>query len=250
MREVQEALKHAGIDPGPIDGMWGRLTLAAIKKFQAQHGLDVDGIVGPRTADLLFGGKISPDGDNFPIPISLPWLQTAFNLIGTREKLGRRSEEAILGWAHDLDMLSYKDDDIPWCGLFVAHCVGSQLQDESLPNIPLRALAWKNFGISATLTLGAVMVFWRGSLTSKLGHVGFYWAEDDDAFHILGGNQSNAVSVTRIAKNRLVQARWPKTVPMISSITRVASRSGKVLSQNEVWTTRADTKIKSSVGRD
>ena len=47
----------------------------------------------------------------------------------------------------------------------------------------------------ATPQLGAVMVFWRRSPDSGLGHVAFYFAEDERTYHVLGGNQSNMVSV-------------------------------------------------------
>lgn len=232
VRDIQTALKAAGFDPGPIDGVRGRNTIAAIKAFQQKNGLAADGIVGPKTAEKLFRGT-APAGARFDTPGTMPWLQTAFELMGTREKPGKGSNEAILGWAHDLEILSYNDDDIPWCGLFVAHCVGSQLPDEALPNNPLGARAWEKFGLKTTPQLGAVMVFWRGSPTSGLGHVGFYWAEDDEAYHILGGNQSNAVTITRLARSRMVQARWPRTVPAPTGIVRLADKQGKVLSQNE-----------------
>lgn len=77
------------------------------------------------------------------------------------------------------------------------------------------------------------MVFWRESRNSGKGHVGFYWAEDGDAYHILGGNQSNAVTVTRVARDRFLDARWPSTALRPGGITRQASKNGKVLSQNE-----------------
>ena len=32
-------------------------------------------------------------------------------------------------------------------------------------------------------------------------------------FHVLGGNPSDAVTIARIAKSRLLGARWPSTVP-------------------------------------
>ena len=57
------------------------------------------------------------------------------------------------------------------------------------------------------------MVFWRKSPTSGLGHVGFYAGEDKSAYRILGGNQSNSVSLAWVLKDRLVSARWPATVP-------------------------------------
>ena len=51
--------------------------------------------------------------------------------------------------------------------------------------------------------LAAVMVFWRESLASGKGHVGFYAGEDDSAYQVLGGNQSDKVCLTWVAKNRL-----------------------------------------------
>jgi hypothetical protein len=45
------------------------------------------------------------------------------------------------------------------------------------------------------------------SISHTCVHVGFYCSEYSDAFHILGGNQSNSVSATRISKQRLLTAR-------------------------------------------
>jgi hypothetical protein len=43
LRSVQAALLYAGFDPGPIDGVVGRRTRAALRAFQAQHGLPQTG---------------------------------------------------------------------------------------------------------------------------------------------------------------------------------------------------------------
>ena len=231
-RDIQTALKAAGFDPGPIDGIRGRMTIAAIKRFQAEKNLDVDGIVGPKTAAKLFAEDVPKDED-FATPTTMPWLEEAFRLIGTREQRGHGSNEAIMGWAERLELTSYNDDDIPWCGLFTAHCIGSQLPEETLPGNPLGARRWQTFGKGASPQLGAVMVFWRGSPRGWKGHVGFYWAEDDAAYHILGGNQSDAVTVARLSKDRLLEARWPSTGLEPPNITRIANENGRVLSQNE-----------------
>ena len=41
--EVQRALKSSGLDPGPVDGVMGTKTRAAIRRFQERHGLQPDG---------------------------------------------------------------------------------------------------------------------------------------------------------------------------------------------------------------
>jgi peptidoglycan hydrolase-like protein with peptidoglycan-binding domain len=46
VRDVQQALKTLGYDPGSIDGVFGAQTETAVKAFQQAKGIDVDGIVG------------------------------------------------------------------------------------------------------------------------------------------------------------------------------------------------------------
>lgn len=45
------------------------------------------------------------------------------------------------------------------------------------------------------------------------GHVGFAISQDDTHFFVLGGNQSDAATAARVAKSRLLSARWPFTYP-------------------------------------
>lgn len=51
--ELQQALQRAGMAPGPIDGDFGPSTQAAVRRFQSARGLQVDGVVGPRTWSAL-----------------------------------------------------------------------------------------------------------------------------------------------------------------------------------------------------
>ncbi|MET9114743.1 peptidoglycan-binding domain-containing protein [Streptomyces longwoodensis] len=53
--EAQCLLRRAGISPGGIDGMFGPLTLRAVKTFQARAGLVADGMIGPRSWKALRG---------------------------------------------------------------------------------------------------------------------------------------------------------------------------------------------------
>lgn len=54
---VQERLAARGFSPGPIDGINGPQTKAAVRAFQQANGLTVDGIVGPQTLAALNGSS-------------------------------------------------------------------------------------------------------------------------------------------------------------------------------------------------
>jgi Putative peptidoglycan binding domain len=53
VRNIQEALLNAGLDPGAVDGVYGFHTIAAVGAFQKAKGLVFDGQVGVQTAELL-----------------------------------------------------------------------------------------------------------------------------------------------------------------------------------------------------
>jgi peptidoglycan hydrolase-like protein with peptidoglycan-binding domain len=46
VRDLQDALKALGYDPGPIDSVFGENTDSAVRKFQQAREIPVDGIVG------------------------------------------------------------------------------------------------------------------------------------------------------------------------------------------------------------
>ncbi|WP_017346503.1 NlpC/P60 family protein [Pantoea sp. A4] len=222
--EIQKRLQVLSIDPGPIDGVYGRKTINALKIFQSKNNLVVDGIPGKKTLAALFPSQnVDLPAQQSVFRLDLVWLNEARRLLGVREKLGPGSNIIILDWANDLD-IHYPDDEIPWCGLFVAHCLGSTLQDESLPTNPLLARSWKNFGVDAQPTPGAVMVFWRKSKEGVSGHVGFYVGEDENNYRILGGNQGDSVSIAWIAKNRYLTSRWPSCVNNPNAGSFICSR--------------------------
>ena len=54
--QLQQRLNQLGFDCGKVDGSFGARTEAAVMAFQAQRGLEVDGIVGPQTWTALLAG--------------------------------------------------------------------------------------------------------------------------------------------------------------------------------------------------
>lgn len=159
------------------------------------------------------------------------WLTIARSLIGTREVAGPANSPTIMGWIKKLGAklgVKVTDDATPWCGTFVAHCISSA--GLTPPPIAVRASAWSTWGSDLRadhLAPGAVLVFQRPGG----GHVAFYVGEDSDNYHVLGGNQSDAVNITRIAKNRCVARRWPTGIPVEGAPVWLAAKGD--VSKNE-----------------
>lgn len=51
--ELQAILNAQGFNCGTVDGKFGNRTRCAVKKFQRAHGLEADGIVGPKTWEVI-----------------------------------------------------------------------------------------------------------------------------------------------------------------------------------------------------
>ncbi|MFN4840170.1 MAG: TIGR02594 family protein [Phycisphaerales bacterium] len=164
-------------------------------------------------------------------PVDPPWLAHARTLIGTREIPGSKHSPVIMDWIRKLGAkvlgINVVDDETPWCGTFMAWLM--RQAGLNTPPIAVRASSWGLYGRGLlNPRLGCIMVFTR----SGGGHVGLYVGEDAGAYHILGGNQSNAVTITRIAKERLSAMRWPDGVPLPKPQIVRLTPSGK-LSENE-----------------
>jgi uncharacterized protein (TIGR02594 family) len=139
------------------------------------------------------------------------WLKIARSYDGLKEIPGPRHNQTIIRWLVKLRAW-WSDDETPWCGVFVAHCM--QKCSLPFPKLYMRAKAWADYGSLLRrdrLAPGAILVFDRAGG----GHVGFYVGEDAGFYYVLGGNQSNAVNVMKLGKSRLVASRWPKGEPVI-----------------------------------
>lgn len=157
-------------------------------------------------------------------------LIQARNLIGTKEIIGTIHNKTIMAWAKELGLeKKYTADEIPWCGLFIAYC--ARKAGLEVVKDPLWALNWNKFGTKQTVAMfGDVLTFKRNGG----GHVGIYVGEDDTCYHVLGGNQSNMVNITRIEKARCAGIRrtaWKVAQPQDVRVIKV-SASG-FISKNE-----------------
>ncbi|GLR51254.1 TIGR02594 family protein [Shinella yambaruensis] len=210
---ITRLLAH-GAYAGKADDAPGRMMIEGLKRFQAAEGLKITGTANEATVAALRRSSAAPNATLLiaPEPPTEPiWMREARRYLGLREIVGKGSNSTIMSWAKRLGgwvASFYSDDDIPWCGLALAAWVAVTLPQEALPSNPLGALNWRTFGISLPApSVGAILVFKRPGG----GHVGLYVGEDATHYYVLGGNQSNSVSITRIERSRLVAIRYPKT---------------------------------------
>ncbi|MDO5022840.1 MAG: peptidoglycan-binding protein [Eubacteriales bacterium] len=72
VRLLQERLNTLGYDAGRADAVFGRKTTVALKEFQANAGLVVDGVAGQNTFNVLFSKNAPKASDKAPSPTKAP----------------------------------------------------------------------------------------------------------------------------------------------------------------------------------
>lgn len=142
----------------------------------------------------------------------LPWIKEAYKHIGLKEIPGKEHNKTIQNWLRELKAW-WDDDETPWCGVAVAHCV--KTANLTYPKMYMRALAWNEYGVELKEPKpGCIVTFTR----SGGGHVGFVvgTAANGDLV-VLGGNQGNAMSLAKFPKSRVSSYRWPAGYPLPGS---------------------------------
>jgi uncharacterized protein (TIGR02594 family) len=125
-------------------------------------------------------------------------------------------------------------DSVAWCAAFVGHC----LEKAGLRSTRrLNARSYLDWGIAVDLAdaqEGDIVIFSRGS-KSWQGHVGFFVKTSGTMIDVLGGNQSDAVTIQRYAKSRLLGVRRAGNVaPAVMLSVREVQARLKVLGYHEV----------------
>lgn len=209
---VQQRLLAHGYNPGIVDGQWGRNTRNALVAFQQAKRLPATGVANDATVALLregvagtaTGGPAAPAQDRYD---QFPWIDLAVSKKGLHEG---RDNSALRKFLKSDGKTLGDPAALPWCGDFVETCIALTLPDEALPTNPYLARNWLKFGRTVDPCFGSVLVF-SSSRGPTSGHVAFYYSEDDSNFHVIGGNQSNKISVAAFAKTKFLGARMPLT---------------------------------------
>jgi uncharacterized protein (TIGR02594 family) len=123
----------------------------------------------------------------------------------------------------------------PWCAAFVNWC----LKQANAPFLNYAtAKSWLGFGTPVTSPVyGCITVIKPGRSTgSTTGHVAFYLGDKGSKVVLLGGNQSDSISVQDYPAKNVLGHRWPTTmndylsVSMQSVLLFTKREIGRVLS--------------------
>lgn len=176
-----------------------------------------------------------------PLPKNYGWLDSEpgprllrefIKVYGTEEDTSAGSNPTILRWAKEVGLSRvYRNDATAWCGLAMAY-VALQAGWEP-PLNPLSARHWQEWGraVRGAPMLGDVIIFWRERETGWKGHVAQYVGEDTEAFHVIGGNQNDRVSIRRWPRKNFLEARrCPWRINQPPNVRRVMLSGGGALS--------------------
>ncbi|MEZ5853943.1 MAG: TIGR02594 family protein [Hyphomicrobiaceae bacterium] len=135
------------------------------------------------------------------------WMTHAWGELGQREVAGRGSNARIADYFRRVGHPDISDDAVPWCAAFVGAC----LERAGIASTQsLLARSYLDWGAPALDERpGAIAVLTRGT-DPAAGHVGFLVGATPDGIFLLGGNQSDAVSIARFDRSRLIALRLPE----------------------------------------
>lgn len=142
----------------------------------------------------------------------LSWIKLARQFVGQREIKGVRHNPILIEWLDDMGRFSgearawWRDDETPWCGLFVGWVFGHS--GRYVVKEWYRAKEWASTDLSrlSKPAYGCLAVLDRRGG----GHVGFVIGKDIAGnIMLLGGNQGDMVQVSPFKPDRITGYYWP-----------------------------------------
>jgi uncharacterized protein (TIGR02594 family) len=167
------------------EGVAGRISEAVVERFAFPFS---GGQPRPRT---VFEGNT-------------PWLQVAHGEIGQREMPGRDNNSRVMEYISAVrSPQGVQDDDVDWASAFVEWTLN---QTDIRGPRTMRPRDWLNWGrIVDPPQRGCIIVLDLG----RLSHVGFYLDDVGASYKVLGGNQSDQVSISLYHRDSGLGCRMP-----------------------------------------
>lgn len=136
------------------------------------------------------------------------WLTAARGELGVREVRGRGANPRVVEYFKASGHGGIISDETAWCSAFINWAMAKAGIKGTMA---LNARSWLKWGKECKGTPGAVVVFSRGN-SNWQGHVGFWLGESGNMVRVIGGNQSDGVTVNMYPKSRIIGIRWPATL--------------------------------------
>lgn len=153
IRVLQSELQTLNYDVGPVDGIFGSKTRAAVEAFQRDHNLIVDGIVGPQTQKALAAARIQPLKRTQRSETTEQIISTAKSFLGVPYKWGGTTPDGFD------------------CSGFTSYVFATQ-------NISLPRVSVDQYGIGTSVSFSDLipgdLVFFTFSSSKQVSHVGIY----------------------------------------------------------------------------
>ncbi|MFC3074675.1 NlpC/P60 family protein [Shinella pollutisoli] len=206
---LQTRLKELGYYKAEIDGDWGALSVAALKQFQIAYGLPATCVSDAATIAAL-KAAVAKGVPAAPAPAETmpPWMAEMHRRMGLHEV---RDNKTLAEWLRFGRFLG-NPAKLPWCGDAIETCIAKTLPSEPVPSNPFWAQAWNTFGVDVKDPIVGSIGVIRWDPSS--GHVGIVAGFTGSTVHLLGGNQSNAITVATFARSDFIGWRWPRSYPV------------------------------------
>jgi uncharacterized protein (TIGR02594 family) len=156
-----------------------------------------------------------------------PWLKRAFQELGEHEIAGRTSNPDIERFLQSTveGPPGHMSDETAWCSAFVNCMIEDATLLEGTNSVAARS--WLDFGKAIKNPVrGCIVVFSRPDAGPAFGHVAFFLRKSGDTIRVIGGNQSDSVSISEYAASRLLGYRLPKEVDVTKEELRSMLRDG------------------------
>ena len=207
VKPIQNRLNALGCGPIDVDGIFGRMTVNAVKAYQSRHcdsygvPLKIDGRVGVLTWTGLFGGGIA--GSSVLSPLQMNVLEIAFNEIGVQEDPpGSNSGPKVNVYLSSVGL----EPGYAWCAGFVFWCFGEAAAKLNRSNPVIKTAGclehWRKtrgYKIASKGALDNPALIERGSIFimsrgGGYGHTGIVKSVNDGYIDTIEGNTNTSFS--------------------------------------------------------
>jgi uncharacterized protein (TIGR02594 family) len=139
-------------------------------------------------------------------------FDVAQRLVGEIQERPGAVDHPFIVWCHESTTMGAAADEIPWCSSFVNRLAWLLRLPRSKS---AAARSWLDIGESIRLEDARpgydVVVFTRGSSPTS-GHVAIFAGLEGNTVRVVGGNQSNAVTLAAFPRDSVIGVRRLKAV--------------------------------------